>query len=231
MKRFYTEASAGDAEEGAVVLLDGRPVRTPAKALLAVPGQSLAEAIAEEWAAQAEEIDPQTMPLMRLACTALDRVAPQRDAVADEIARYAATDLLCYRADAPRELADRQDETWRPLLDWLAESHGVRLQTTVGIMPVAQDEAGLDRLRKVVGPHDIFELAALHTLVSVSGSLVIGLALSVGRLEPDAAWRASRIDDDFQAERWGVDPEAERLASVAEADLRAAARFLGLIRS
>jgi len=231
MKRFYREASAGDGDDGFVVLLDARPVKTPAKAGLVLPTESLAAAVAAEWDAQTETVDPNAMPLMRLACTAIDRVAPQREAVADEVARYAATDLLCYRADSPETLVRRQDETWQPLLDWLAESHGVHLAATTGVMPVAQDEAGLARLRKVVAAHDSFELAALHTAVSVCGSLVLGLAVSTGRLDAAAAWQASRLDHDFQADRWGEDPEAARLAAVAEADLHAAARFLDLIRT
>ncbi len=231
MKRFYRETGSGARDGGFVVLLDGRPVRTPAKSLLSLPAQGLADAIAAEWDAQAEEVHPEEMPLMRHACMAIDRVAPQRDAVADEIAQYGQTDLLCYRADEPAALAGRQEELWNPLLDWLEESHGVRLAVTSGIMPVAQDAEGLQRLRKVVGAHDSFELAALQTLVSVSGSLVLGLAASVRHLDAAETWRLSRVDHDFQADRWGTDPEAARLAAAAESDLRAATRFLDLIRA
>lgn len=230
MKRFYRETRADARDEGFVVLLDGKPVRTPARTLLAVPSKALASAIAEEWDGQEDEVDPGAMPMMRQACTALDRVVPQREAVADEIARFGATDLLCYRADEPEALVRRQDEAWRPLLDWLEDSHGVRLATTTGIMPVEQDEAGLERLRKVVGAHDAFEMTALHGVVSITGSLVIGLALSVGRLDAAAAWRLSRVDHDHQAERWGEDTEAAQLAARTEAELRGAGRFLELVR-
>lgn len=230
MKRFYRAASTDQRDEGFVVLLDGKPVRTPARALLALPSEALASAIAEEWDRQDEEVDPETMPMMRHACTALDRVLPQRDAVADEVARFGATDLLCYRADEPETLVRRQDEAWQPWLDWLEESHGVRLATTTGIMPIDQDDAALQRLRKVVGTHDAFELTALHGAVSITASLVIGLALSVGRLDAATAWRLSRIDHDHQTARWGEDPEAAQVAAKSEAELNAAGRFLELVR-
>ncbi len=231
MKRFYTKVLVSRGDDGFSILLDERPMRTPAKRSFGLPTMSLSEAVAEEWDAQSTEIDPATMPLTRHAYTAIDGVRAHADGVADEVARFGETDLLCYRAAAPDTLVRQQAENWQPLLDWLHETHGVLLVSTTGVVPTAQDPGGIAVLRRLVGGYDAFELAALHTVVSISGSLVIGLAVSAGRLDASQAWRLSRLDHDFQSDRWGVDHEAAALAAQTEGDFAAAVRFLALVRA
>ena len=228
MKRFYKTAEAApaavvdkvEAAEGHPVLLDGKPIRTPSRAHLVVPSAALADAIAAEWAAQSEKIDPSTMPMMTLAATALDRVVPQVEAVAGDAAAYAGSDLLCYRTDDWPELAAAQAEGWQPLLDWAAETYGARLHVTEGVMPVAQDNAALMLFARALGGLDPFRLTAVHVMTTALGSLVLALAVLEGRLGPTEAFRLSILDERFQAERWGEDAEAaqgrERLAREIE---------------
>lgn len=227
-KRFWTEATVAAAEGGWTVRLDNRPVKTPAKSPLIVPTQALAHAIAAEWDAQTGEVKPDTMPFTRAANSAIDKVAPQRDAVVAIIAAYGASDLLCYRAPGPEALAMRQSQAWDPLLDWADAEFGARLAVTAGVMPVAQDALALDRLAQAVGALDAFQIAAFHDLVSLSGSLVIALAVLRGRLAADSAWALSRIDEDWQIEEWGEDEEAAELTAVKQAAFLQAARFYGL---
>ncbi|NQV80852.1 MAG: ATPase [Alphaproteobacteria bacterium] len=231
MKRFYDVASTARQGDAFSLLLDGKVMRTPAKNAFSLPTQSLAEAIAEEWTAQSDTIDAAAMPLTRHAYTAIDGVSANIPQVADEVARFGATDLLCYRAESPPVLVQRQSDAWQPLLNWLQETYGVALTVTAGVVPVGQDDNGLVALRKVVGVFSAFELTGLHTVVSVSGSLVIGLAVAAEKLDPAAAWAVSRIDNDFQADQWGVDPEAAADAARAKSDLVAAARLMGLVRA
>lgn len=217
-KRFWSRAEAAPGEGGHAILLDGRPVRTPSGRPLEVPTVRLADAIASEWEAQGEVIAPQVMHHTRAANTAIDRVAPRRDAVVDMIAAYGDTDLLCYRAEAPEALAERQRRAWDPYLDWAAEAHGARLLVAAGVMHVAQPPASLGRLRAAVEAADAFALTALHELVTLSGSLVLGLAAMDRHAAPETLWEASRVDEAWQAEQWGEDAEA----SAAAADKRAA---------
>lgn len=228
-KRFWKEASAIEADGGYAIALDGRPVRTPAKTPLVVPTRALAEAIAAEWQAQGETVDPATMPLTRTANSALDKVAPQRAAVAALIADYGGTDLLCYRAEEPAELVGRQAEVWDALLDWAEAEFGARLRIAEGVMPVAQSEAVLAALSEGVGALDPWQLAAFHDLVAITGSLVLGFAVARGRLDARAAWAAARIDEDWQAAQWGEDPGATALAAAKLAALSDAERFWGLV--
>lgn len=228
-KRFYKEARAAAAEGGFEVRLDGRALRTPAGSRLALPGEPLAAAIAAEWQAQGEKISPETMPLMSLACTAIDRVAARRGEIVAEILRFAETDLLCHRADAPAELVRRQAEAWQPLLDWAAQDLKAPLETTAGILAVEQPPESLAALRRAVEVLDDLTLAALSVAVGAAGSLVIGLALLRGRLDPEAAFAAAELDASYQIELWGEDPEATRRRAVCRADLFAAARFVGLL--
>ncbi len=207
-KRFWKEATIADDEGGFRVELDGRPVRTPAKTLLVVPTRSMAAAIAAEWDAQEEQIDPESMPVTRSANAALDKVTVQFEEVADMLAAYGGSDLLCYRADHPISLVQRQQESWDPLLDWLNDRFGVRLRLATGVMPVDQDEEGQAVLRRRVGELSPFEMAAFHDLVAISGSLVLALAVIERRLDPDAAWSFSRLDETWQEEQWGKDDEA-----------------------
>ncbi len=231
MKRFYEKAAVAPRDDGFTIRLDGRAMLTPAKNPLRLPSSALAVAVASEWAAQAEEIDKTTMPLTRHAYTAIDGVRRSFDHVVEEIARYAETDLTCYWAEAPQTLVAKQAAAWQPLLDWAEETYGARLEVAAGIMPVQQPPESLAALRAAVAAHDSFALAALHTLVSISGSLVIGLAVSAGRLDASGAWKVGRIDHDFQASQWGEDPEAAMEAARARADLEASALFLSLVRA
>ena len=177
MKRFYRKAVAVAAAKGYIVKLDGKTLTTPARTELGVPSRALAEAIAEEWQSQSVTLSPLSLPLTRLACTAIDRVAPLRDEVAAEIADYAATDLLCYRAAEPPALAARQHAMWQPLLDWAEQRFSARLAITHGIVPIAQAPAALAAFRRTVAGHDAMTLAALHLLTASCGSLVLGLAV------------------------------------------------------
>lgn len=210
------------------VLLDGRSVKTPAKAPLVLPTQALAQAVAAEWQAQGADIVPTSMPLTKMANTVIDGVAPRHAAVVDAVAEWGGSDLLCYRADGPAPLLARQAAGWDPWLGWAADTLGARLSVTRGVMPVAQPAAALAALRAAVAAQDAFRLAALHDLVTIPGSLVLGLAVAAGRLAADAAFDLSRIDDDWQAEQWGVDREAAESAARKRADMAAAGRFCAL---
>lgn len=224
-KRFWTSAEVAEAPGGFAVTLDGRQVKTPAKAPLVVPSRALAEAIAREWQAQDEKIDPATMPVTRGANAAIDKVRTQHAEVAALIADYGGTDLLCYRAEAPRELVARQSAHWDPLLDWAEAALGARLAVTQGVVPVAQPEATLAALSARVAAMDEWQLAALHDLVGLTGSLVLGLAVAEGRLTADEAWTIAQIDEAWQAEQWGADDEAAAHADRKRAALLDAERF------
>ena len=215
-KRFYKNAEAVEADGGHGIALDGKPVRTPAGRPLAVSSAALANAVAEEWAAQGETIDRDTMPLTRLVCTALDLVPEQRAEIVAEIAAYAETDLVCYRTDAPEALARRQTAAWEPLVAWAAARYGAQLAVTRSITPIAQASEALEALRNAVAGEDDFTLAGLSMATRAFGSLVIALAMRLGRLDAEAAADASLIDERYQLERWGEDAElAARCARVA----------------
>ena len=230
MKRFYKKAGVADVSGGFGVALDGKPVRTPGKAILALPNTALAEAVAGEWRAQGEEVDAGSMPLMRLACTAVDRVARQREAIIEEIAGYGGADLLGYWAEHPAELQRRQAETWKPLLDWAARALGASLAVTEGIVHITQESPALAQLRAAVAAYDHWMLTALHAVTTATGSLVLGLALADEEIGAGRAWTVCRLDHDFQAERWGEDCEAAEAAAGLRAELGAAARFMALLR-
>lgn len=233
MKKFYktvSVASHGVPEPHYAVLLDDRPVRTPARNPVRLPGAALAEAIAAEWEAQDDEISVARMPLMQIAATALDRVAPDADSYVGRIAAYGETDLLCYRSPNPQALTARQWATWQPLVDWASEALLAPLTVTSGVAPVAQPSDTLAALRRAIAAHDVFELAALSVATTASGSLVIALALSHGRLDARDAFEAAFLDENWQIEQWGADEEAERRQRNARADIEAAARFFELHR-
>jgi chaperone required for assembly of F1-ATPase len=229
MKRFYREVAIAPAGQGHGILLDGRPLRTPAKRLLIAPSAPLAEALAVEWRAQGDTIRPAAMPLTRLASTTIDRMPEQRQAAIDEVAGYADTDLLCYRAAEPFELVQRQHHAWQPLLDWLSAAYGIRLSVTTSILPIAQPEAARARLRRAIEDLDDWRLVGLHAATTGLGSLVLGLALLGGRIDAEAALATSLLDELFEIERWGSDPEAKRRHAVLRRDVTAAARFLGAV--
>jgi chaperone required for assembly of F1-ATPase len=230
MKRFYKRAEPLEGESGHGVALDRRPVKTPGKRELIVPKRVLAAAIAEEWNAQEGEIRPATMPLTRLATTAIDRVATQREAIIEETANYAGTDLVCYRAAHPPALAARQQAVWQPLIDWATLRYDAPLVITTGVIPKSQSAASLRAFAVAVAEQDDFALTALHVATAASGSLVIGLALIEGQLDAQEAFATSQLDESFQIEAWGEDSEqAERRRALA-ADIAAAARFMLLLR-
>ncbi len=230
-KRFYKEVAVSDAEaERFRILLDGRAMRTPAKAVLAVPSRPLAEALKEEWSAQEEEIDPSSMPMTALTCTGLDLVVPRRAEVVEELAGYAKADALCYQVDQPAVLVERQQALWQPLLDWAEREHGAALAVTTGLLAIEQPEAALAALRKAVAAHDDLSLGALANAIKAAGSLVVGLALSHGRLDAAGAFEAGELHETYQLELWGEDPEAIRRRNSVRADLEAAERFIGLLR-
>ncbi len=227
-KRFWTEAKAEQGPDGWEVRLDGRPVKTPAKALLVVPSKALAEAIAAEWDALEEAIDPGAMPLTRSANAAIDKVATQFDEVAALIAAYGETDLVCYRAEGPELLCAQQADAWDELLDWARDELEAPLETCVGVVPRPQPERSVARLRDEVVSLDPFALTALHDLVAMSGSLLIGLAALRGRLPEEDLWTRSRVDETFQESQWGADEEASVTASYKRGEFLHAARFFRL---
>jgi chaperone required for assembly of F1-ATPase len=231
MKRFWKAATVRGAGEGFEVMLDARPVRTPAKAPLILPTRPLAEAVAAEWDAQEVEVRPADMPLTRAANSTIDRVIGARAEVAAAIAAYGETDLLCYRAPFPQELWEEQAAAWDPMLDWATTSLGARLATAAGVMHVAQDGEAIAALTDAVNRHGPWELTALHDLVTISGSLVLGLAVSHGRIAPPDAWRLSRIDEAWNIREWGEDAEAAAVALRREAEFGHAARLLDLVRA
>jgi chaperone required for assembly of F1-ATPase len=228
-KRFWTEATVTDTAPGYGIALDGRPVKTPAKAPLVVPARALAESIAAEWNAVGDKINPGAMPMTRSANAAIDKVAHQHTEVAEMIAAYGETDLLCYRATAPQELVLRQSEEWDPLLDWADSALGARLRPVPGIMPAPQDRSATERLRAIVHDQGIFELTALHDLVALSGSLILGLAAVQSARTPGDLWQLSRVDEAWQAEMWGADEEAEEMAAVKRAAFMHAQEFYCLV--
>ena len=226
MKRFWKEARAEETGDGWAVLLDGRRVKTPAKRDMLLPVRALAEGVAAEWDAQDGEVRPLSMPLTRAAATCLDRVAPEFDAVADMIAAYGETDLLCYRATHPEGLVQRQNEGWDPVLDWLRETHGVHLAVAGGVMHVRQDRDAVSVLAGMVRAEDAWALTALSEMVTISGSLALGLAVRQGSLDAEDAWRLSRIDEQWNIDEWGEDADAAELARTRQTDFLRAAELL-----
>ncbi|WP_262691227.1 ATP12 family chaperone protein [Kordiimonas aestuarii] len=231
MKKFYKTVSVEAAGNGYVITLDGRLVKTPGRATLVLPTQAMAEAIAAEWRAQEETVQPDTMHQTRFANTALDRVTKHHDAVVGEIAGFAGTDLLCYRAAEPAELVEMQQEVWDPYLKWAAERYGVALEVTSGIMPVRQDAEALEKYAAVVRGYNAFELTALHAVTSALGSLVLALAFLEDHSPLDAVWRASILDAVHQESNWGTDWEVEEKREKLHGELVAAAEFISHLRN
>ena len=238
-KRFYKQAAAEPvppdanrpgAEAGYRVVLDGRPIKTPAKADMVLPTRALAEAIAEEWQAQGAEVSTRDLPLTGLVWTAIDLIRPNPTCAIDEIVAHAAHDLLCYRAEAPADLVARQQAVWQPLLDWLALTCDAPLVVTAGIVSIEQPASTLESLRKAVATKGDLDLAALATATTATGSAVIGLALSEGHIDAEAAFAAAQLEETHQIERWGEDAEAARRRAAIKADLDAAARLMNLLR-
>lgn len=211
-KRFWTSATVQTVPGGFTVRLDGRVIRTPARAELILPTQIFAQRVAEEWQAQGDLIDPGTMPATRTANAAIDKVAVQRREVVEMLAAYGDSDLLCYRAAAPEELVTRQSQVWDPFLNWAAETLGAHLEPRVGVMHRPQNPAVIARLRDRVHALSPFELAAFHDLVSLSGSLILGFAAAYQLAPTDQLWTASRLDEIWQEQQWGADGDATALS-------------------
>jgi len=229
MNRFYASAAALAVDGGWTVALDGRAIRTPAKAAFVVPTRTLADAQAAEWAAQGETLDPRQMPLTGFAYAAIDRVAPDRAAFAADLARFAESELLCYRADDPAPLVARQAEVWDALLAWAAGRYDVAFSVTAGILHTLQPPATMARITAAFAALDAFRLAALHPVVTICGSALIGLAVSERHLDAAGAFAAGQLDELWQAEKWGVDPLAAASLAARRAAVDTAVEFLDLI--
>jgi chaperone required for assembly of F1-ATPase len=228
-KRFYKIVAVKDEGAGASLQLDGKPVRTPGKAPLALPTKALAEALGQEWRDQGERIDPGTMPLTRLANSAIDGVTGREEAVIDDIMAHAGSDLLCYRAAGPRGLTEAQTTHWDPVLAWAKQSLGAPLTLAEGVVHVTQPEASLKRLREQLTGRDAFSLAALHVMTALMGSALLALAVAQGRLTPEEAWKAAHVDEDWQISQWGEDEEAKARRENRWRDFAAAAALVRLL--
>lgn len=231
MKRFWKAADVVETDGGWGVELDGKPLRTPVRERLTVPTKALADAVADEWNGVEEKIDPRGLPLTGLANAAIDRVAPDKRAFADGLARYAEADLVCYRAEGPQGLVERQAELWDPLLGWGQRRFDVDFKTTGGIVHVFQPQATIDRLVHAISTLDPFRLAGLAPLITIGGSLLAALGVLEGAFTPEQAWVAVSVDDRWQIEQWGSDAEAEAALANRRWDFLAAAKFLELLES
>jgi len=220
-KRFYKLAAVAPSQGGFAVELDGRPIKTPAKALLTLPTETLAQAVADEWAAQGETLDLQGMTLTRLANVALDRTPDTRTDLAEELTRYAGTDVTCYLADAPQALQERQDAAWKPWREWAGQELGVVLVPVIGLMTSPQPQASLDAVKAHALGLDDFRLTALTWACSLLGSAVLALAVERGALSALEALKASIVDEDWQIEQWGEDEEAMAVRAAREKDAAA----------
>jgi len=230
IRRFYKTVTVSGDGGAFVVELDGKPVKTPRRSVLSVPTHRLALAIAEEWRAQEGTLDPAAMPQTALAFAAVDTVATHQARISEEILAYARTDLLCYRAEAPVTLVERQSAAWDPLLDWAANALGVKLLVGKGIAFVEQPSASLNRLADLIDLRDAFGLAALHGATAITGSLIVALAIAEGRLDATEAFALSHLDETFQSESWGIDAEAAARRRRLQSDLEAIEHFLHLVR-
>lgn len=229
-RRFWARAEVVPAEGGVTVQLDGRPIRTPLKAPIVMPSRALADGVAEEWAAQREVIDPLSMPLTRAVNATLDKVIPLQADVVANLAEYGGSDLLCYRATEPDALIERQAKAWDPMLRWARETLDARLVTTRGVIPIPQSEAALATLRARVAALSPWEVTALSEFVTLTGSLVLGLAVMEG-WAPEEIWPLGRVDEAWQAESWGVDEEESERVAAREAAFFQAHRYLARLRA
>jgi chaperone required for assembly of F1-ATPase len=224
-KRFYKQVTVDARGGGHAVHLDGRPIRTPNKLVLVLPTPRMAAAIAEEWDAQREHIDPMTMPLTRLANSVRDQVDGREVEVRADIVKYAGSDLLCYRAESPAELVAAQAAAWDPVLDWARENLGADFAVGTGLMPVAQTAASRAAIETAVAPLSSFALASAHVMTTLLGSVLLMLATETGRITPEEAWKAAHVDEDWQATKWGADAEAARRQESRKIEFLAAVRL------
>jgi len=229
-RRFYAKATTGPATDGHAVLLDGKPVRTPARRELKAPSLALAQAIAAEWQDQEDVIDPARMPLTRLANTIIDGVAAVPLPVVEEVGKYLTSDLVFYRAAAPAALAERQAHHWDPILAWARQALGADFRTAAGVVHVAQPDAALAAARAVI-PVDPWRLGAVHTVTTLTGSALLALAIAAGALSADAAWEAAHVDEDWNMAQWGRDAMALQRRAFRFAEFKAAAAVLDALRA
>lgn len=229
-KRFYERAEVSEDDNGFALTLDGRPVRTPGRHQIIVPAIVIAEAMAAEWNAQKDIIDPATMPMTRLVNSTIEGVVEHRGAVAEDIGNFLRSDMVCYRADTPEGLVAAQEAAWDPLVAYMKDRHALRLNLVVGVMPIDQDNARINAISNDLAERDAFTLAALHTATTLSGSAVVALALFDGTLNADDAWRAAHVDEDWQISLWGEDAEAKALRSQKRTSFNAAACVLEALR-
>lgn len=227
-KRFYAEAGVGEADGAFRLLLDGRSAKTPSRHVMAVPTLRLGEAVAAEWAAQKEFIDPATMPLTRIVNAIIEGVVPDPTPVAEDIVRYSASDLLCYRAANPASLVARHAASWDPVLAWVRDELGARFILSEGIVHVTQPEAALAAVRAAL-PDDAWRLGAMHVVTTLTGSALLALALYKGRLTAAEVWAAAHVDEDFQTELWGYDEDAAERRQAREREMMAAATLLAAL--
>jgi chaperone required for assembly of F1-ATPase len=227
-RRFYRQAGVEEAEGGFRIVLDGRPVRTPARGFLVAPSRALAQVLATEWDAQGEIIDPATMPLTRLANSIIDGVVAAPTPVAADIGKYLGSDLLFYRAEAPQRLVERQERLWDPVLAWAREALGARFILAQGVMHAAQPEGAIAAARAAI-PDDPWRLGALHAITTLTGSALLALALARGHLTTDQAWDAAHVDEDWNMEQWGRDDIALARRAARRAEMEAAATVLALL--
>lgn len=229
IKRFYKLAAVAETEGGFAIQLDGRNIKTPAMKQLVVPTKALADSIAAEWNEQGEEVRPSLMPMTQLASTALDRMGPERPVIQEQMAKFATTDLLCYRAEFPPDLVKRQTTQWHPLLEWAAETLGATLVTTPNIIAIEQPADALAALNARLDSYDIWRLTTAQAACAASGSLVLALALTDGRITGAETFELSQLDETYQIEQWGEDYEAADRRDALKRDILAAERLLGLI--
>lgn len=227
-KVLFSVAEPQEADGGATVTLDGRPLTTPSRSPFVVPTDSLAAAIAQEWQAQKDEIRPETMPLTRLANSAIDKIPAQFGETVTELASYAQTDMTCFRADSPQGLIDRQTASWDPALDWLKSAHGIRLIPTIGIAPVPQPQEGLDAFTSWLADQTPFALMGLHELIGLSGSIVLARAVAEGAMSPQEAWQASILEEMWNVEVWGEDEQAAQDRAAKQSAFEAGHKFFQL---
>ena len=232
--RFYQAATVGEGADGFPVLLDGRPVRTPARASLAAPVRELAAAIAAEWQAQEDKVDPAAMPLTRLANSIIDGVAPSPEPVAAEVEKYLGTDLLFYRAAGPDGLVASQGEHWDPIVEWARDKLGARFVLAEGVMHVAQPEAAIAAAAQMIpggaNIHDAWRLGALNVVTRLTGSALLALALAADRINTDEAWTAAHVDEDWNMRFWGRDEVILTRRVYRFAEMQAAAGVLAALR-
>lgn len=230
-KRFYEAVRIKQVQNGHTILLDGKPLRTPARAELVLPTEALALAIAGEWDAQGEKIEPETMGLTNRANTALDAVRGREEQVVEEIVAYAGSDLLCYRAEKPEGLSELQCGLWDPVLVWVEEEFGAWFKIQAGVSHITQPQESLAHVSDAFAAHDYFQLAILHTLTTLTGSALLALAHARGKLSADELWAAAHVDEDWQISQWGEDAEAKARRAVRRAEFDAGSRFLELSRA